>query len=36
VASEIHGLRNSGSEPFVYVAITTTPVDFRGTYEEAR
>ena len=31
-----HGLRNSGSEPFVYVAITTTTVDFRGTYEDAR
>lgn len=34
-ASETHGLRNSGSEPFVYVAITTPPVDFRGTYEDA-
>jgi mannose-6-phosphate isomerase-like protein (cupin superfamily) len=35
-AGETHGLRNSGSEPFVYVAITTPPVDFRGAYEDAR
>jgi mannose-6-phosphate isomerase-like protein (cupin superfamily) len=36
LAGETHGLRNSGSEPFVYVAITTPPVDFRGAYEDAR
>ncbi len=32
-AGEIHGLHNSGSEPFVYLAITAPPVDFRAVYE---
>lgn len=32
-AGETHGLHNGGSEPFVYLAITTPPVDFRAAYE---
>jgi mannose-6-phosphate isomerase-like protein (cupin superfamily) len=35
-AGETDGLRNSGSEPFVFVTISTLPVDFRGAYEGAR
>ena len=31
-AGEVHGLHNSGAEPFVYLAITTPPVDFRAAY----
>ena len=31
-AGEIHGLHNSGAEPFIYLAITTPPVDFRAAY----
>jgi len=35
-AGETHGLRNVGPEPFVYIAITTPPVDFRPAYAEGR
>ncbi len=35
-AGEVHGLRNSGAEPFIYLAITTPPVDFRPAYETVR
>jgi quercetin dioxygenase-like cupin family protein len=34
-AGEVHGVTNSGTAPFVYLAITTPPVDFRGAYEPA-
>jgi quercetin dioxygenase-like cupin family protein len=34
-AGETHGLRNTGSEPFIYLAITTPPVDFRPAYDGA-
>ena len=30
---KLHGLRNSGGEPFGYRAITTPPVDFRAAYD---
>lgn len=30
---EIHGLHNGGNEPFIYLAITAPPVDFREAYE---
>jgi len=35
-AGEIHGLHNSGSEPLVYLAITTPPIDFRPAYDNER
>ena len=35
-AGEIHGLHNTGAEPFVYLAITTPPVDFTPAYEIVR
>jgi mannose-6-phosphate isomerase-like protein (cupin superfamily) len=35
-AGEFHGLRNAGTGPFVYLAITTPPVDFRAAYQAAR
>jgi quercetin dioxygenase-like cupin family protein len=35
-AGETHGLRNIGPEPFVYIAVTTPPVDFRPAYAEER
>lgn len=31
-AGEMHGIENTGSEPFVYLAITTPPVDFSPAY----
>ena len=33
---EVHGLRNIGAEPFVYLAITTPPADFRTAYQMVR
>jgi len=35
-AGAVHGLHNTGSEPLVYLAVTTPPVDFRGAYETVR
>ena len=35
-AGEIHGVHNSGSEPFVYLSITTPPIDFRPAYDGVR
>lgn len=35
-AGAIHGLHNTGSEPVVYLAVTTPPVDFRGSYDAMR
>ena len=32
---EVHGLRNTGVAPFVYIAVTSPPLDFRGAYEAA-
>jgi len=29
-------LHNSGSEPLVYLAITTPPIDFRPAYDNER
>ena len=31
-AGDIHGIKNTGSEPFVYLAITTPPQDFSTAY----
>jgi mannose-6-phosphate isomerase-like protein (cupin superfamily) len=33
---EVHGVHNHGTEPFVYLAITTPPIDFRPAYDAAR
>jgi quercetin dioxygenase-like cupin family protein len=32
-AGAIHGIRNSGTEPLIYLAITTPPIDFRPSYD---
>src|SRR5579863_6264164 len=29
---DLHGLRNSGDTPFVYIAVTSPPIDFRAAY----
>jgi len=31
---ETHGVKNTGNEPLVYLAITTPPEDFTGAYQE--
>ena len=30
---DVHGLRNTGAVPFVYIAVTAPPLDFRGAYQ---
>ena len=30
----IHGVANTGSEPFVYLAVTTPPQDFSSAYKD--
>lgn len=35
-ASEIHGVTNTGTEPFVYLAVTTPPQDFAPAYDRER
>ena len=32
-AGTIHGVTNTGSEPFVYLAVTTPPQDFTPAYK---
>ena len=32
-AGTIHGVANTGSEPFVYLAVTTPPQDFTPAYK---
>src|SRR5215217_214204 len=34
-AGEVHGVANSGSEPFVYLAVTVPPQDFTRGYDRA-
>lgn len=31
---EIHGFHNTGQEPFVYLAVTSPPVDFAYAYDK--
>jgi len=31
-AKELHGLSNNGPEEFVYLAVTSPPIDFRPAY----
>jgi quercetin dioxygenase-like cupin family protein len=32
-AGDVHGVANSGTEPFVYLSVTTTPQDFSAAYQ---
>ena len=34
--NDIHGLRNDGNEEFIYVSVTTPPIDFGYAYSEKR
>ncbi|MCC9598455.1 MULTISPECIES: cupin domain-containing protein [unclassified Rubrivivax] len=31
---ELHGLHNTGAEPFVYLSVTSPPLDFSAAYQE--
>ena len=33
---DTHGFRNSGSQPFVYISVTSPPIDFAPAYREHR
>ncbi|NCB93576.1 MAG: cupin domain-containing protein [Clostridia bacterium] len=33
---EVHGLKNTGEKEFVYIAVTSPPVNFKEAYEESR
>lgn len=33
---ETHGFRNTGTEPFEYLSVTSPPVNFRGAYAASR
>ena len=35
-AGTIHGVANTGSEPFVYLSVTTPPQDFSPVYKGSR
>lgn len=35
-AGDVHGVANTGSGEFIYLAITNPPQDFRAAYEEYR
>ncbi len=32
---DLHGLRNTGDAPFVYIAVTSPPIDFRSAYAQS-
>jgi len=32
---DVHGFFNSGEDPFVYMSVTTPPLNFRSAYERA-
>lgn len=34
VEGEIHGIQNSGNEPFVYISVTSPPVNFSYAYNK--
>lgn len=36
VQGEIHGLKNDAPGEFVYLAVTTPPLNFRGAYQETK
>ena len=31
-AGDVHGFRNTGTSVFIYLSVTTPPLDFRGAY----
>ena len=33
---DIHGFRNTGTEPFTYISVTSPPIDFAPAYKEHR
>ena len=33
---DVHGFENSGAEPFVYMSMTTPPIDFAYAYRETK
>jgi quercetin dioxygenase-like cupin family protein len=32
---DLHGLHNSGEMPFIYIAVTSPPLDFRAAYSQS-
>ena len=32
---DLHGLHNTGDTPFVYIAVTSPPIDFRAGYAQS-
>ena len=32
---DLHGLHNTGDAPFVYIAVTSPPIDFRPAYAQS-
>ncbi len=32
---DVHGFKNTGSAPFVYMSVTSPPINFRGAYEQS-
>lgn len=33
---DVHGFRNTESEPFVYLSVTAPPIDFRYAYRDSK
>ena len=33
---EVHGFENTGEAPFIYLAVTSPPIDFESAYAEKR
>lgn len=32
---DLHGFKNTGSDPFVYMSVTSPPINFRKAYERS-
>ena len=32
---DVHGFKNTGPVPFVYMSVTSPPINFRGVYEQS-
>src|SRR5437773_9209568 len=32
---DVHGFKNTGTVPFVYMSVTSPPINFRGAYEQS-
>ena len=35
-SGEVHGLLNDSDEEFVYISVTTPPINFRYAYKEEK